>query len=127
MRTLHEDKRTLERELKKAKNDREAAEDRLAELKLQHDGLQELMATLKDGKGAAKVTEWHAKMGELRLQDLKLNRVVTRLQEEVSNTSIQINEISFELQMEKTLMLMIFAVLLCYLSSSERKARKIQA
>lgn len=87
MRTLHDDKRTLERELKRAKNDREAAEDRLAELKLQHDGLQELMATLKDGKGAAKVTEWHAKMGELRLQDLKLNRAVTRLQEEVSNTS----------------------------------------
>lgn len=87
MRTLHDDKRTLERELKKAKNDREAAEDRLAELKLQHDGLQELMATLKDGKGAAKVTEWHAKMGELRLQDLRLNRAVTRLQEEVSNTS----------------------------------------
>lgn len=87
MRTLHDDKRTLERELKKAKNDREAAEDRLAELKLQHDGLQELMATLKDGKGAAKVTEWHAKMGELRLQDLKLNRAVTRLQEEVSNIS----------------------------------------
>lgn len=87
MRTLHDDKRTLERELKKAKNDREAAEDRLAELKLQHDGLQELMATLKDGKGAAKVTEWHTKMGELRLQDLKLNRAVTRLQEEVSNIS----------------------------------------
>ena len=87
MRSLHDDKRTLERELKKAKNDREAAEDRLAELKLQHDGLQELMATLKDGKGAAKVTEWHAKMGELRLQDLKLNRAVTRRQEEVSNTS----------------------------------------
>ena len=87
MRTLHDDKRTLERELKRAKNDREAAEDRLAELKLQHDALQELMATLKDGKGAAKVTEWHAKMGELRLQDLKLNRAVTRLQEEVSNTS----------------------------------------
>lgn len=87
MRTLHDDKRTLERELKKAKNDREAAEDRLAELKLQHDGLQEIMATLKDGKGAAKVTEWHAKMGELRLQDLKLNRAVTRLQEEVSNIS----------------------------------------
>jgi len=83
MRSLHDDKRTLERELKKAKNDREAAEDRLAELKLQHDGLQELMATLKDGKGAAKVTEWHAKMGELRLQDLKLNRAVTRRQEEL--------------------------------------------
>lgn len=83
MRSLHEDKRKLEGELKKASTDREAAEDKLAELKLQHDGLQELMATLKDGKGAAKVTEWHAKMGEIRLQDLKLNRAITRLQEEV--------------------------------------------
>lgn len=83
MRSLQEDKRKLEGELRKAKTDREAAEDKLAELKLQHEGLQELMATLKDGKGAAKVTEWHAKMGEIRLQDLKLNRAITRLQEEV--------------------------------------------
>ena len=83
MRSLHEDKRKLEGELKKARTDREAAEDKLAELKLQHDSLQELMATLKDGKGAAKVTEWHAKMGEIRLQDLKLNRAISRLQEEV--------------------------------------------
>lgn len=83
MRSLHEDKCKLEGELKKARTDREAAEDKLAELKLQHDGLQELMATLKDGKGAAKVTEWHAKMGEIRLQDLKLNRAITRMQEEV--------------------------------------------
>ena len=84
MRSLHEDKGKLEGELKKARTDREAAEDKLAELQLQHDGLQELMATLKDGKGATKVTEWHAKMGEIRLQDLKLNRAITRLQEEVT-------------------------------------------
>ena len=83
MRSLQEDKGKLERELRKAKTDREAAEDKMAELKLQHEGLQELMATLKDVKGAAKVTEWHAKMGEIRLQDLKLNRAITRLQEEV--------------------------------------------
>ncbi|KAM7435378.1 hypothetical protein ABFA07_014699 [Porites harrisoni] len=83
MRSLQEDKRKLEGELRKAKTDREAAEDKLAELKLQHEGLQELMATLKDGKGAAKVTEWHAKMGEIRLQDLKLNRAITRLQKEM--------------------------------------------
>ena len=34
----------------------------------------------------------------------------------------QINESSFELQIETILMLMIFAVLLCYLTSSKRKA-----
>ncbi|RMX41053.1 hypothetical protein pdam_00003250 [Pocillopora damicornis] len=85
MRSLHEDKHKLEGELKKARTDREAAEDKLSELQLQHDGLQELMGTLKDGKGAAKVTEWHAKMGEIRLQDLKLNRAITRLQEELKH------------------------------------------
>lgn len=85
MRSLHEDKHKLEGELKKARTDREAAEDKLSELQLQHDGLQELMCTLKDGKGAAKVTEWHAKMGEIRLQDLKLNRAITRLQEELKH------------------------------------------
>ena len=35
---------------------------------------------------------------------------------------VLINEISFELRMETISILMIFAVMLCYLSSSERKA-----
>ena len=39
-----------------------------------------------------------------------------------NNNLFLINEISFELQMETISMLMIFAVTLCYLSSSERKA-----
>ena len=42
-------------------------------------------------------------------------------------TTVLINEISFELQMETISMLMIFAVMLCYLSSSERKAKIFQA
>ena len=37
----------------------------------------------------------------------------------------QINEISFELQMQTILMLMIFAVLQCYVSNSQRRACKI--
>ena len=80
MRSLQEDKVKLEKELSRARTDREMAEDKLAELGLQHASLQELIVTLKDNRGAAKVTEWHTKMGEMRLQDLKLNRAVDRLQ-----------------------------------------------
>ena len=83
MRSLQEDKYKLEGELRKAKCNSEAAEDKLAELRIQHENVQELMATLRDGKGATKVAEWHAKIGEIRLQDLKLNRAITRYQEQV--------------------------------------------
>ena len=38
-----------------------------------------------------------------------------------------INENSFELRVEAILILMIFAEMLCHLSSSKRKAWKIQA
>ncbi|XP_066265930.1 centrosomal protein of 290 kDa-like [Branchiostoma lanceolatum] len=79
---LQEDQVKTQQELKQAREDRRTAEDNLAGLQLQHKGLEELIATLKDRKGAQKVAEWHAKMGEIRLQDLKLNRDVTRLKEQ---------------------------------------------
>ena len=58
-------------------------EDKLAELELQHTGLQDLIATLKDGKGAQKVAEWHSKMEQLRLEQLKHKRVIERQKEQV--------------------------------------------
>ena len=57
--------------------------DQLSELELKHQGLQELIQTLQDGKGAAKVAEWHSKMQETRLQQLKLSRKINKLQEQV--------------------------------------------
>ena len=49
------------------------------QLELQHSNLQELMASLKDSKStAAKLTEWHAKLGEMRLQEMKLSRALER-------------------------------------------------
>ena len=43
------------------------AQDKLAELELQQANLHELLAALKDPKNAAaKLTEWHAKLGEAR-------------------------------------------------------------
>ena len=58
-------------------------EDKLAELELQHNGLQDLIATLKDGRGAQKVTEWHAKMEAVRLEDLRFKRDIERLKYQV--------------------------------------------
>jgi centrosomal protein CEP290 len=55
----------------------------MAEMTLQHKGLEELMATLKDGRGAAKVAEWHAKMEAVRLEDLRYKRTIERMQQQV--------------------------------------------
>ena len=67
----------------KAKNEREEASSQLAELKLKNKNLEELLCTLRDGKGATKVVEWHKKMEEIRLKDMKLNRTITKLHEQI--------------------------------------------
>ncbi|KAK3749638.1 hypothetical protein QZH41_001726, partial [Actinostola sp. cb2023] len=82
MRSLQEDKVKLEQEVNQAKARRESAEDKLAELQLKQSSLEELIATLKDHKGAVKVTEWHSKLNEIRLQDLKLNRTLDRVKQQ---------------------------------------------
>ncbi|XP_077999910.1 centrosomal protein of 290 kDa-like [Glandiceps talaboti] len=78
---LKQDKEKTEQELKVAKYEREKVEDKLAEIELQHKGLHELIETIKDGRGANKVAEWHSKMQEMRLQELKQNRQVNKLKE----------------------------------------------
>ena len=62
---------------------KDEVEDKLAALQLQHNSLQELIATLKDGRGAQKVKEWHGKMDTLRLEELKHRRHITKLQQQV--------------------------------------------
>ena len=56
------------------------------EVEVQHKGLQELIATLKDGRGAHKVAEWHNKMEALRLVELRHKREISRLKEQVTST-----------------------------------------
>ena len=65
-------------------------EDKLTEFELKQKGLEELIATLKDGRGAQKVTEWHAKMEAIRLEDLKYKRDIEKLKYQVCtlNTTI---------------------------------------
>ena len=59
------------------------AEDKVAELSLQQEGLQELISTLKDGRGAKKVAEWHSKMDSLRLEELRQRRNNAKLHQQV--------------------------------------------
>jgi cell division protein FtsB len=58
-------------------------EDKLAELELQHRGLQELIATLKDGHGAQKVAKWQAKMESVSLENMRHKREIEKLRDEV--------------------------------------------
>ncbi|KAJ8031477.1 hypothetical protein HOLleu_24675 [Holothuria leucospilota] len=83
MMQLKQDKEKMEMEMRVVKHEREQVSNQLLELEVKHQGLQELIQTLKDSRGAAKVAEWHAKMQEVRLQDLRLNRQISRLQQEM--------------------------------------------
>ena len=69
--------------LPQAKSEREEASSQLAQLKLKHKNMEELLCTLRDAKGATKVVQWQKKMEEIRLEDLKLNRTITTLREKI--------------------------------------------
>ena len=47
-------------------------------------GLEELLATLRDVKGAQKVLEWHTRMQALRLEELRLRRQNERATDELA-------------------------------------------
>ena len=55
----------------------------MAELSQQREGLQELISTLKDGRGASKVAEWHSKMDAVRLEELRQRRNNAKLHQQV--------------------------------------------
>ncbi|GFR72659.1 centrosomal protein of 290 kDa [Elysia marginata] len=80
---LQQDKSKMEADLREARSKREEMEDQVAALSLQQTSLQELLATLKDGRGAQKVAEWHAKIDGLRLDELKQRRNNSKLQQQI--------------------------------------------
>ena len=53
-----------------------SSQDKLAELTLQHTNLQELLGALKDdpAHSAVRLTDWHSKLGELRLKEMRTVR-----------------------------------------------------
>ncbi|XP_042352849.1 centrosomal protein of 290 kDa [Plectropomus leopardus] len=81
--SLQEDRAKAQEEKKKAEEERRRAEGRAEELELRLKGLEELISTLKDVKGAQKVTEWHKKMEEARLQELRKGRELVVQKEEI--------------------------------------------
>ncbi|XP_076589772.1 centrosomal protein of 290 kDa isoform X9 [Chaetodon auriga] len=80
---LQEDRAKAQEERRKAEEERRRAEGRAEELELRLQGLEELISTLKDVKGAQKVTEWHKKMEEARLQEMRKGRELVVQKEEI--------------------------------------------
>ncbi|KAK6482780.1 centrosomal protein of 290 kDa isoform X3 [Huso huso] len=80
---LQNDKLKVLQEVQQAQQESRKAEDKALELEIRLKGLEELISTLKDVRGAQKVNEWHKKMEELRLQDLKQNRELGVQKEEI--------------------------------------------
>ncbi|NXH37365.1 CE290 protein, partial [Myiagra hebetior] len=80
---LQNDKLKILEEVQHAQQERRNAENRALELGLKLKNLEELVSALKDTRGAQKVIEWHMKMEELHLQELKLSRELVKQKEEV--------------------------------------------
>ncbi|KAM9247903.1 centrosomal protein of 290 kDa [Leptosomus discolor] len=80
---LQNDKLMVLEEVQHAQQERRNAENRALEMELKLKSLEELISALKDTRGAQKVIEWHMKMEELHLQELKLNRELVKQKEEV--------------------------------------------
>ncbi|XP_031135787.1 centrosomal protein of 290 kDa isoform X10 [Sander lucioperca] len=81
--SVQEDRAKAQEEKRKATEERRRAEGRAEELELRLRCLEELISTLKDVKGAQKVTEWHKKMEEARLQELRKGRELVVQKEEI--------------------------------------------
>uniref|UniRef100_H3A222 Centrosomal protein 290 n=1 Tax=Latimeria chalumnae TaxID=7897 RepID=H3A222_LATCH len=80
---LQNDKLKILQDAEHTKQERRNAEDRALELELKLKGLEDLLCTLKDARGAQKVIEWYKKIEELRLQEMKLNREISKQKEEI--------------------------------------------
>lgn len=81
---LRAGKREVAREVLLARQQREEAEDDLQRLREQHAHLQALLTALgKDGAAGAQAREWHARLGEVRLENMRLERELLRARERV--------------------------------------------
>ncbi|XP_073940179.1 centrosomal protein of 290 kDa isoform X3 [Castor canadensis] len=89
---LQNDKLKIMQEMKNSQQERRNMENKTLEMELKLKGLEELISTLKDARGAQKVVNWHMKIEELRLQELKLNRELVRDKEEIKYLNNIISE-----------------------------------
>nr|XP_012613308.1 centrosomal protein of 290 kDa isoform X6 [Microcebus murinus] len=89
---LQNDKIKIMQEMKNSQQEHRNMENKTLEMELKLKGLEELISTLKDARGAQKVTNWHMKIEELRLQELKLNRELVKDKEEIKYLNNIISE-----------------------------------
>ncbi|XP_078534998.1 centrosomal protein of 290 kDa isoform X2 [Lissotriton helveticus] len=89
---LQNDKLKIMQEMQQAQQERTETENRALEMEAKLKGLEELLSTLKDTRGAQKVIEWQKKMEELRLHELKLNRELVKKKEEIKYLNNIISE-----------------------------------
>uniref|UniRef100_H2YZT7 Centrosomal protein of 290kDa coiled-coil region domain-containing protein n=1 Tax=Ciona savignyi TaxID=51511 RepID=H2YZT7_CIOSA len=84
MMRLREDKRMMQEEIQKMRIDRGRLEDQLMEVEVKSKGLDDLRRAIEDKRGTEQITEWCRKMDTIRLQDMKLQRQVTRQNEQIA-------------------------------------------
>uniref|UniRef100_A0ABI7XCN2 Centrosomal protein of 290kDa coiled-coil region domain-containing protein n=1 Tax=Felis catus TaxID=9685 RepID=A0ABI7XCN2_FELCA len=89
---LQNDKLKIMQEMKTSQQEHRNMENKAMEMELKLKGLEELISTLKDARGAQKVISWHMKIEELRLQELKLNRELVKDKEEIKYLNNIISE-----------------------------------
>ncbi|XP_041520473.1 centrosomal protein of 290 kDa [Microtus oregoni] len=89
---LQNDKLKMMQEMKSSQQEHRNMENKTLEMELKLKGLEELISTLKDARGAQKVINWHVKIEELRLQELKLNRELVKGKEEIKYLNNIISE-----------------------------------
>ncbi|XP_059101218.1 centrosomal protein of 290 kDa [Peromyscus eremicus] len=89
---LQNDKLKIMQEMKDSQQEHRNMENKTMEMELKLKGLEELISTLKDARGAQKVMNWHVKIEELRLQELKLNRELVKGKEEIKYLNNIISE-----------------------------------
>uniref|UniRef100_A0A8C6RHT0 Centrosomal protein 290 n=1 Tax=Nannospalax galili TaxID=1026970 RepID=A0A8C6RHT0_NANGA len=89
---LQNDKLKIMQEMKNSQQERRNMENKTLEMELKLKDLEELISTLKDTRGAQKVINWHTKIEELRLQELKLNRELVKDKEEIKYLNNIISE-----------------------------------
>uniref|UniRef100_G1PIZ1 Centrosomal protein 290 n=1 Tax=Myotis lucifugus TaxID=59463 RepID=G1PIZ1_MYOLU len=89
---LQNDKLKIMQEMKNSLQEHRNMENKTMEMELKLKGLEELVSTLKDARGAQKVISWHMKIEELRLQELKLNRELVKDKEEIKYLNNIISE-----------------------------------
>uniref|UniRef100_A0A287AGS0 Centrosomal protein 290 n=1 Tax=Sus scrofa TaxID=9823 RepID=A0A287AGS0_PIG len=89
---LQNDKLKIMQEMKNSQQEHRNMKNKTLEMELKLKGLEELISTLKDARGAQKVIHWHMKIEELRLQELKLNRELVKDKEEIKYLNNIISE-----------------------------------